>query len=125
MITIGSKEKVKKIPNIKPDLPSLEEIEDEYREILQNGKITNFGKYVTVFEENAGAYLGTKAVSVSSGTMGLIFALQALGLQSGQKVIVPSFTFVATAQAIFYAGGVPVFSEIDDDMTLSLSDLEN
>ncbi|MEM2045741.1 MAG: DegT/DnrJ/EryC1/StrS family aminotransferase [Candidatus Bathyarchaeia archaeon] len=113
-----------KIPLIKPDLPSLEAIEKPFREILESGKITNFGKYVAAFEEEASAYLGTQVVTVSSGTMGLIFALQALGLQPGQKVILPSFTFMATAQAVLYAGGVPVFAEIENDLTLSPSDLE-
>jgi dTDP-4-amino-4,6-dideoxygalactose transaminase len=56
--------------------------------------------------------------------MGIVLALQALGLKSGQKVIVPSFTFIATAQAVLYAGGVPVFADCDDDLTLSPSDLE-
>jgi dTDP-4-amino-4,6-dideoxygalactose transaminase len=111
------------IPLIKPDLPCLEDIEEALREILATGKITNFGKYVTAFEEEASRYLGTQVVTTSSGTMGLIFALQASGLQPGQKVIVPSFTFVATVQAVLYAGGVPVFAEIGDDLTLSPEDV--
>lgn len=114
---------VKTIPLIKPDLPSLESVENSFREILENGKITNFGKYVTTFEEEAGRYLGAHALTVSSGTVGLVFTLQALGLQRGQKVVLPSFTFMATAQAVLYAGGVPVFAEIEDDLTLSPSDL--
>jgi dTDP-4-amino-4,6-dideoxygalactose transaminase len=56
--------------------------------------------------------------------MGLIFALQALGLERGQKVILPSLTFMATVQAVLYAGGTPVFAEPEDDLTLSPSDLE-
>jgi dTDP-4-amino-4,6-dideoxygalactose transaminase len=112
-----------RIPLIKPDLPCLEDIEEALREILATGKITNFGKYVTAFEEEASRYLGTQVVTTSSGTMGLIFALQASGLQPGQKVIVPSFTFVATVQAVLYAGGVPVFAEIGDDLTLSPEDV--
>ncbi len=115
---------ITKVPLIKPDMPSFEEIEKPFREILENGKITNFGKYVTAFEEAAANYLGTHVVTVSSGTMGLIFSLQALGLKPGQKVILPSFTFMATAQAILYAGGIPVFAEIEDDLTLSPNDLE-
>src|SRR6184192_37083 len=115
---------MKKIPLIKPDLPSLESIEGPLREILENGKITNFAKYVTLFEEEAGSYLNTQVATVSSGTMGLIFALQALGLERGQKVILPSFTFMATAQAVLYAGGTPVFAEVEDDLTLSPADLE-
>src|SRR6266436_81307 len=108
---------------IKPDLPSLEDIEGPLREILENGKITNFGKYVNAFEEEASSYLGAEALTVSSGTVGLIFTLQALGLERGQKVIVPGFTFMATAQAVLYAGGIPVFAECEDDLTLSPADL--
>ncbi len=115
---------MKTIPLIKPDLPALEDVAGPISEILQNGKITNFGKYVAAFEEEAGAYLGAEAVTLSSGTAGLIFTLQALGLKRGQKVIIPSFTFMATAQAVLYAGGVPVFAEVEDDLTLSASDLE-
>lgn len=105
-------------------MPSFEDVERPFREIIENGKITNFGRYVAAFEEEAGAYLGSQVATLSSGTMGLIFALQALGLEKGQKVILPSFTFMATAQAVLYAGGIPVFAECEDDLTLSTSDLE-
>lgn len=109
---------------IKPDLPQLEEVAFEFREVLANGRVTNFGKYVTLFEEEASRYLGAQVVTLASGTAGLLLGLQALGLRPGQKVILPSFTFMATAQAILYAGGVPVFAEIEDDLTLSPADLE-
>jgi dTDP-4-amino-4,6-dideoxygalactose transaminase len=112
-----------KVPLIKPDLPTFDEIADSFREILENGRITNFGKYVTAFEAEAGAYLRAQAVTVSSGTVGLVFALQAVGLGKGQKVVVPSFTFMATAQAILYAGGVPMFAEVGKDLTLCPADL--
>jgi len=111
------------IPLIKPDLPTLDEIRGPLEEILSNGRITNFGKYVNEFESETGALLRTHAVSTSSGTMGLLFTLSALGLKPGQKVIIPSFTFMATAQAVLYAGGIPVFAEIDDDLNMSPSDL--
>lgn len=109
---------------IKPDLPTLDDVRAEFEEILANGRITNFGKYATRFEAETGAYLGTSTVSVSSGTAGLLFAITGLGLTPGEKVILPSFTFMATAQAILYAGGVPVFAEVDEDLNLSPSDLE-
>jgi dTDP-4-amino-4,6-dideoxygalactose transaminase len=115
---------VKTIPLIKPDLPTLEEIAGPLREALATGRITNFGPHVTELEKRAGAYLGAQVATVSSGTMGLLFTLQALGLKPGQKVLLPSFTFMATAQAVLFAGGVPVFAEIDDDMLLSAVDLE-
>jgi dTDP-4-amino-4,6-dideoxygalactose transaminase len=112
------------LPLVKPDLPDFALLEDGFREILENGKITNFGKYVCAFEAEAGAFLDSEVVTVSSGTVGLILALQALGLAPGDKVIVPSFTFMATAQAVLYAGGIPVFADIDPDLTLSTEDLE-
>src|SRR5690242_15873218 len=85
-------------PLIKPDLPALEDVEPALREILSNGRITNFGKYNSAFEEEAGSYLGAHAAATSSGTMGTILVMKALGVEPGQKVIVPSFTFMATAQ---------------------------
>ncbi len=112
-----------RIPLIKPDLPRLESLSESFGEILISGRITNFGRYVVEFEQKAGEYLGTHALTVSSGTAGLILVLQALGVRSGQKVILPSFTFMATAQAVLYAGGLPVFAEIGDDLTMSPSDL--
>jgi dTDP-4-amino-4,6-dideoxygalactose transaminase len=114
----------RRIPLTKPDLPPFHCVENSFREILGNGKITNFGKYVSQLEQEARVYLGTHVATVSSGTLGLVFTLQALGLQPGGKVILPSFSFMATAQAILYAGGVPVFAEIDDDLTISPSDIE-
>jgi len=113
------------IPLVKPDLPPYDSIGASFKEVIENGKITNFGKYVTAFEEGAGRYLGTNVATVSSGTMGLILALQALGIRQGDKVIVPSFTFMATAQAILYAQAVPVFADIGDDLTLSVDELEH
>jgi dTDP-4-amino-4,6-dideoxygalactose transaminase len=113
-----------KVPLIKPDLPNLEDVRAPFEEILSNGRITNFGKYVTQFETETGAYLGARTSAVSSGTAGLLFALSGLGLAPGDEVILPSFTFMATAQAVLYAGGQPVFAEIEDDLNLSPADLE-
>jgi dTDP-4-amino-4,6-dideoxygalactose transaminase len=113
-----------RVPLIKPDLPTFDAVADGIREMLESGQITNFGKYVRLFEAEAGAFLGTEVVTVSSGTSGLILTLQALGVGPGSRVILPSFTFMATAQAIRYAGGIPVFAEIEEDLTLSPSDLE-
>jgi dTDP-4-amino-4,6-dideoxygalactose transaminase len=112
------------IPLIKPDLPSLEDIREPFEQILGTGRVTNFGQYVRGFEAEAGAYLGTQAVALSSGTIGLVFALAALDLKRAEKVVIPSFTFVATAQAVLYAGGVPLFAEIDDDFNVSVGDVE-
>ena len=115
---------VRSIPLIKPDLPDLDAIRPAFEEILANGRITNFGRYVKAFEAETGAYLGTDTVAISSGTMGLLFAICAMELEPGSKVILPSFTFMATAQAVRFAGYTPMFAEVGDDLTLCPKDLE-
>ncbi len=114
---------VRQIPLIQPDLPEFDEVADRFREVLGNGRITNFGRYVTEFEKEVGEYVGAHAVTTSSGTMGLLFTLQALGLSPGARVVLPSFTFMATAQAIVYAGGRPVFADVGEDLTIDSLDL--
>lgn len=111
------------VPLIAPDLPEFEAVAPRFREILQNGRVTNFGRYVREFEEAVGAYVDAEAVTTSSGTMALLFTLQALELPAGAPVIMPSFTFMATAQAVRYAGGRPLFAEVGDDLTLDLDDV--
>lgn len=113
-----------KIPLINPDLPHIDQVKDSFDEILKSGKITNFGKFVRDFEEKTCEYLGAETVSLSSGTVSLIFGLQALGLRPGEKVIIPSFSFVATAQAVLYAGGIPIFAEVGDDLNISTDDVD-
>lgn len=60
------------------------------------------------------------AVATSSGTAGLHLAMLALGIQAGDEVVVPSFTFIAAVNAIRYVGATPVFIDIDP-LTLNLS----
>jgi len=114
---------MRKVPLIAPDLPEFAEVSDRFREILESGRITNFGPYVQQFERAVERYVGVPAVTTSSGTMGLLFTLQALGLRPGSKVIVPSFTFMATAQAIVYAGGRPIFADVGEDLNIDTLDL--
>lgn len=77
------------------------------------------GKYVlseevTSFERNFAKYCRTKySLGVGSGTDALIFALKAAGVGPGDEVIVPGFTFSATAFAAMHLGAVPVFVEVD------------
>jgi dTDP-4-amino-4,6-dideoxygalactose transaminase len=102
----------------------LDDIREPFEEILAIGRVTNFGKYVREFEAETGSYLGTHTAALSSGTIGLVFALAAFDLKRDEKVVLPSFTFAATAQAALYAGGVPLFAEIDDDLNISVADVE-
>jgi dTDP-4-amino-4,6-dideoxygalactose transaminase len=112
-----------RIPLIKADLPALESLDASFREILGNGRVTNFGPYVQQFEAEAGAYLGAEAVCLSSATAGLILTLQALGVPRGSRVVMPSFSFVATGQAVLYAGCTPLFVDIAEDGNVDPYDL--
>jgi len=102
----------------------MKEVGAQFEEILANGKITNFGKYVRQFECETASYLGAETCAVSSGTIGLLFVLSSVRFAPGAKVILPSFTFMATAQAVLFAGGRPVFAEVDDDLNISPRDLD-
>jgi len=111
------------IPLIRADLPPLEAIEAQLREVLSSGRVTNFGPYVQQLERDAGAYLGAEAVTMSSATAGLIMTLQALDIPRGSRVAIPSFSFVATAQAVLYAGCIPVFVDVAADGNADPEDL--
>ncbi|MBZ5522591.1 MAG: DegT/DnrJ/EryC1/StrS family aminotransferase [Acidobacteriia bacterium] len=72
------------------------------------------GPEVKALEKEIAAYCGTKyAVGVASGTDALILGLRACGVGPGDEVIVPSFTFIATADAVSALGAKPVFAEIE------------
>lgn len=74
------------------------------------------GPNVAAFEEEFAAYCGADhAVGVANGTDALTIALRALGVGPGDEVIVPSFTFYASAEAIPPTGATPVFCDVDPD----------
>ena len=74
------------------------------------------GPNVQAFDNEAAEYLGVEhAISCASGTDALHLALLAAGIQAGDEVITPAFTFIATAEAIRYIGAVPVFVDIRPD----------
>ena len=82
-------------------------------EVLASGWLTQ-GPRVAEFEEAVAEYVGVAhAVAVSSCTAALHLALLALGIGPGDEVIVPSLSFIATANAATYCGATPVFVEID------------
>ena len=98
-------------PNVVDAKGFLEDVEV----ILSSRLLTNNGPFAIQLEEAAREYLGAAhVVAVSNATMGLELALRALGLRPGSEVLVPSFTFVATAHAIVAAGLVPVFCDVDE-----------
>lgn len=87
--------------------------------ILRTPRLS-LGPCLEEFESAVARYVGMPhAVAVSSGTAGLHLALLALGVDAGDEVVVPSFTFIAVANAVRYVGAHPVFADIDPD-TLNL-----
>ncbi len=82
-------------------------------EVLRSDWLTT-GPKVPEFENAFAAAVGARhAVAVSSGTAALHAAVYALGIEAGDEVIVPAITFAATANAVVYRGGRPVFVDVD------------
>lgn len=68
---------------------------------------------------------GTRyALGVTSGTAALICGLQGIGVGPGDEVIVPAYTWIASASAVLAVGGIPIVAEVDDSLTLDPADLE-
>jgi hypothetical protein len=83
--------------------------------VLRSGMLAQ-GTEVAAFEKEFAATFGSEhAAAVCNGTMALILALQAADIGPGDEVIVPSFTFAATVNAVALVGAVPVFADCDAD----------
>jgi dTDP-4-amino-4,6-dideoxygalactose transaminase len=84
------------------------------------------GAEVDTFQDAFAAYLGAPGcVGVANGTDALVLALHALGLKPGDEVLVPTFTFFATAEAVVWAGGRPVPVDVEPDtFNLDVADAE-
>jgi len=96
-------------------IPDLGDMEETYVvDAIRSSWISSSGKYVNKFESMFAEICDSKAaVSVNNGTAALHLAVVALGLEPGDEVIIPSLTYVATANAVRYAQGVPVFVDVD------------
>jgi perosamine synthetase len=85
----------------------------EVVETLRGGWLTT-GPRTRRFEQEFAAYVGAKhAVAVNSATAAMHLALEAIGLQAGDEVIVPAYTFTATAEVVLYLGARPVIVDVD------------
>jgi dTDP-4-amino-4,6-dideoxygalactose transaminase len=112
-------------------------ISDEERrevlDVLESGYLSRYGdpndprfkQKVYTLEREFAAYSGVKnCVATTSGTASLFVALKALGVGSGDEVIVPAYTFVASYTATIFAGATPVLAEIDESLTIDPADIE-
>ncbi len=95
-------------------VPDLSSIEEQYvLEALRSSWISSTGPFIQRFEREFAEFCGTSAaIAVCNGTAALHLALLGLGVGPGDEVIVPSLTYVATANAVRYVGGEPVFADV-------------
>ncbi|SEM17883.1 perosamine synthetase [Syntrophus gentianae] len=95
--------------------PLIGKQEEAYvRECLHTGWISSSGRFIEQFEEKWADYCGKKfGVAVSSGTAALQVALGCIGLEPGDRVVLPTFTIISCALAVIYNGGIPVLADCD------------
>ena len=108
-----------------------QEEESQVLEALRNKRLFRYygpiegPSKVDQLETEFAAFMGTRyAQAVTSGTAALICGLHGLGIGPGDEVIVPAYTWIASASSILAVGGVPVVAEVDDSLTLDPQDVE-
>ncbi|PID78402.1 MAG: aminotransferase DegT [Deltaproteobacteria bacterium] len=89
------------------------EIDDAIKNVIENTAFIN-GPDVKELEKELAAFSGSSnAIGCSSGTDALVIPMMAFGIKPGDEVIVPAFTFIATAETVSFLGAKPVFADID------------
>ena len=114
-----------KVPATKPYFSEddINFITEKFKDILRGNSFLSTYKHVEEFEHKFASYIGTKfAVGCNSGTSALELICRAIGIE-GKEVILPSNTFIATANAILNAGGRPVFADSTDNMCMDAEDV--
>jgi dTDP-4-amino-4,6-dideoxygalactose transaminase len=95
--------------------PLLPEVAERQRAVLESGSYI-LGPEVEAFESEFAAWLGAEhCVGVANGTDAIAIALRALGVGPGDEVVVPSFTFIGTAEPVVTIGATPAFCDVDPD----------
>lgn len=90
------------------------------KECIDTSFVSSVGKFVDRFELDLAQFTGAKhAIAVVNGTAALHIALKLAGVNSGEEVLIPSLTFVATANAVTYCGAIPHFVD-SEESTLGL-----
>ena len=102
-----------------------EEVDSAIQQVLDSTNFIN-GKEVTEFEKNLSGFLNSKfVVACANGTDALQIAMMALELKPGDEVIVPAFTYAATAEVVGLLGLVPVLVDVDPlSFNIKIEDIE-
>ncbi|ARU60419.1 aminotransferase DegT [Tumebacillus avium] len=88
---------------------------DYVKECLDTGWVSSVGKYVDLFEVRLAEFTGVShAVAVVNGTAALHISLLLLGVEAGDEVLMPTLTFIATANAVSYCGAIPHFVDSEE-----------
>ena len=97
--------------------PTFNEKEVEYvTDCVKTGWVSSVGSYVTRFVEDLAKFVGVKrAVAVVNGTAALHIALKIVGVESNDEVLLPSLTFIATANAVSYLRAIPHFVDVNEE----------
>lgn len=104
------------VPLLRPELPSPQMLLPWLERMHAARHYSNFGPLVQALEQELAGRLDVdtaQVTTVANATLGLELVLQALDLPAGARVLVPAFTFVATATAVLRAGHVPVLADVD------------
>lgn len=101
-------------------------IDNGFKKVLDSGQYI-LGEDVKLCEQNLSDFCGAKySVTCSSGTDALVMALMAHGIGNGDFVIVPSFTFAASAEVLYLVGARPIFVDVDPDTyNIDIESLKN
>jgi len=98
------------IPISEPLLSGNEEV--YVSECVRSGWVSSLGRYIAEFEQRFADFCGVRhGIAVSNGTAALHQTLVALGIGAGDEVILPTLTFIATANAVRYTGAIPIFAD--------------
>jgi len=104
-----------------------EEVDEVAKVLMDKALFRIDGKYaeVNTFEKEFREHMGVEhCLFLSSGTGGLMAALAALGIGPGDEVIIPGYTFIATAVAVLAVGAIPVLAEVNETLTIDVKDVE-
>lgn len=102
-----------------------DKIVDEVVDTLKSGWITT-GPKTKLFERELTEYTGAKTtVCLNSGTAGMELMLSWFGVREGDEVIIPSYTYTATANAVVHSGATPVMCDVKDDFNMDVNKLES